>query len=137
MPTLTAVRGESKKREAGANVDFTAFWDIYGLLQDEVTIFVCVLCYTSHVNVYAVYINLLPQGKGVYGYVGIGDGSSEEGGVGQLRTQRPLDPQIGPSSLEITILDTGMSVTYRYTCLGLHNMPLCVSLLYYCIYLHL
>lgn len=39
MPTLTAVRGESKKREAGANVDFSAIWSIHGggLLQDEVT----------------------------------------------------------------------------------------------------
>lgn len=39
MPTLTAVRGESKKKEAGVNIDFSAIWELSDarLIQDEVT----------------------------------------------------------------------------------------------------
>ena len=38
MPTLTAARGESKKKEARANVDFSAIWEVVSadLVQDEV-----------------------------------------------------------------------------------------------------
>ena len=38
MPTLTEVRGESRKKEAGTHVDFSAIWEVpdAGLVQDEV-----------------------------------------------------------------------------------------------------
>ena len=41
MPTLTAVRGESKKKEAGANIDFSGIWEVSDarLIQDEVVTF--------------------------------------------------------------------------------------------------
>ena len=48
----------------------------------------------------------LYQGKGIYRYVGTGDG--DRAAVGQLRTRQCLDLQdLAPSSIEITILDTG------------------------------
>lgn len=51
------------------------------------------------------------QGKGVYSYVGVGDRN-----VGQLRTRQPLAPRThGPSSLEITIIDTGMNTVKANT----------------------
>ena len=51
---------------------------------------------------------MLSQGKGAYSYIGTEDGGQKR--VGQLRTWQPLSPQTGPSSLEITIVDTGKSI---------------------------
>ena len=38
MPTLKEVRGESRKKEGGAHIDFSAIWEVSdaGLIQDEV-----------------------------------------------------------------------------------------------------
>ena len=44
----------------------------------------------------------------MYRCTDVGDGEVER--VGQLRTRQALAPQTGPSSVEITILDTGKSV---------------------------
>ena len=45
------------------------------------------------------------QGRGVYRYIGAGENQRQT--VGQLRTRQRLDSHGGPSSLEITIQDTG------------------------------
>ena len=61
------------------------------------------ICMQLRIYTYLLYS--LYQGKGVYRYIGSGD--TEGGAIGQLCTRQRLDSQDGPSSIEITILDTG------------------------------
>jgi hypothetical protein len=65
--------------------------------------FVQTLC--SNTTVAFVVLISLVQGKGVYRYIGTGDGQREA--VGQLRTRHCLGSHGAPSSVEITVQDTG------------------------------
>lgn len=57
MPTLTAARGESKKKEARANVDFSAIWEVVSadLIQDEVRYTDVHMYILVHVHVVCVH----------------------------------------------------------------------------------
>ena len=74
MPTLTAVRGESKKKEAGVNIDFSAIWEVSDarLIQDEVTFSLVIFpvlfadCTHHRVHTFVVQTFTQPDNLAVY-----------------------------------------------------------------------